>query len=157
MNELQQKVIDFLRGHNAMSLATTRDGRPHAATVFYANNQFDLYFLSSPSSRHGQHLATNNRVAATVNEDYDNWKDIKGLQIEGHVEQLGPLSENKKIVDAFVAKFPDTSRFFQDPDEMPDPVAAKVAKVQCYCLRPSRIFYIDNSLGFGNREELRKL
>ena len=154
MNELKQNVIDYLRGHNAMSLATTRDGRPHAATVFYVNSQFDLFFLSSPSSRHGQHLATNNRVAATVNEDYGTWNDIKGLQIEGYVEQIGPLSANRKIADEFVAKFPGTSMFFQDPDEMPDPVAAKVAKVQFYRLRPTRIFYIDNSQGFGHREEL---
>ena len=137
-----------------MSLATTCDERPHAATVFYVNRRFDLYFISSPSSRHGQHLASNNRVAATVNEDYHNWNDIKGLQLEGHVEQIGPLSANREIAGAFADKFPDTSGFFKDPADLPDPVAEKVARVRFYRLQPARIFYIDNSLGFGHREEL---
>jgi uncharacterized protein YhbP (UPF0306 family) len=154
MDEMRNKIIDYLRRHNAMSLATTCDERPHAATVFYVNDQIDLYFISNPSSRHGQHLASNNRVAATVNEDYRNWNDIKGLQLQGHVEQIGPLSANKKIADAFVDKFPDTSRFFIDPEEMPDAVAGKVAKVRFYRMQATRIFYIDNSLGFGHREEL---
>jgi uncharacterized protein YhbP (UPF0306 family) len=154
MGELRNKVIDYLQGHNAMSLATAHDGQAHAATVFYVNVHLDLYFISSPSSRHGQHLAANNRIAATVNEDYRNWNDIKGLQLEGHVEALGPPSDNRDISDLFVAKFPDTSRFFQNPGDMPDAVANKVAQVQFYRLRLSSISYIDNSLGFGHREEL---
>jgi len=154
MGELQEKVIDYLREHNAMSLATAYDGEAHAATVFYVNQGYDLYFISSPSSRHGQHLAANNRVAATVNEDYHNWTDIKGLQLQGHVEQMGRFTENADIADLFVAKFPDTSRFFQDPGDMPDAVANKVAKVQFYRLQATNISYIDNSLGFGHREEL---
>jgi len=154
MGELRNKVIDYLRGHNAMSLATAHDGQAHAATVFYVNDHLDLYFISSPLSRHGRHLAANNRIAATVNEDYHNWNDIKGLQLEGHVEALGPPSEYPDISDLFVAKFPDTSRFFQNPGDMPDAVANKVAQVQFYRLRLSSISYIDNSLGFGHREEL---
>jgi len=81
MGELRNKVVSYLQGHNAMSLATAHDGQAHAATVFYVNDHLDLYFISSPSSRHGQHLAANNHIAATVNEDYRNWNDIKGLQL----------------------------------------------------------------------------
>lgn len=154
MDDLRSKVIDYLQGHNAMSLSTMHNGQPHAATVFFVNRQYDLFFISSPASRHGQDLAANNRVAATVNEDYSNWGDIKGLQLEGRVEQLGRLSENRELADAFADKFPDTSGFFTDPGELPDLVAEKVARVRFYRFQPSRISYIDNSLGFGHREEL---
>jgi uncharacterized protein YhbP (UPF0306 family) len=154
MGELRNKVVDYLRGHNAVSLATTSNGSPHAATVFYVNDQLDLYFISNPSSRHCQHIAANNCVAATVNEDYHNWNDIKGLQLQGQVKIIGSVNENRDTAESFVTKFPDTKRFFEDPDDMPDAIASKVAKVQFYRLRPTQISYIDNSLGFAYREEL---
>jgi uncharacterized protein YhbP (UPF0306 family) len=154
MGELRNKVINYLQGHNAMCLATAHDGRAHAATVFYVSDHLDLFFISSPSSRHGRHLAADNRIAATVNEDYHTWNDIKGLQLEGLTEALGSPAENRDIAELFVAKFPDTSLFFQNPGDMPDAVRNKVTKVQFYRLRPTRIFYIDNSQGFGHREEL---
>lgn len=153
-NILEDRIKSYLEGHNAMSLSTLHQGQAHAASVFYVNTGFDLYFISSPSSRHGEDLASNARAAATINEDYRNWADIKGLQLSGKVSQLGRLADHSEIAAAFTQKFPDVGRFFRKPDEMSDAMTSKVAKVLCYRFRPSHIFYIDNSLGFGHREEL---
>lgn len=153
-NILEGRIKSYLEGHNAMSLSTLHQGQAHAASVFYVNTGFDLYFISSPSSRHGEDLASNARAAATINEDYRNWADIKGLQLSGKVSQLGRLADHSEIAAAFTQKFPDVGRFFRKPDEMSDAMTSKVAKVLCYRFRPSHIFYIDNSLGFGHREEL---
>ena len=153
-NILEGRIKSYLEGHNAMSLSTLHQGQAHAASVFYVNTGFDLYFISSPSSRHGEDLASNAQAAATINEDYRNWADIKGLQLSGKVSQLGRLADHSEIAAAFTQKFPDVGRFFRKPDEMSDAMTSKVAKVLCYRFRPSHIFYIDNSLGFGHREEL---
>ncbi len=153
-NILEGRIKSYLEGHNAMSIATLRNGQVHAASVFYLNVGFDLYFISSPSSQHGEDLAINPRAAATINEDYNDWADIKGLQLSGKVSQLGRLADHAKIADAFTQKFPDVGRFFGTTDEMSEVVASKVAKVRCYRFRPLSIFYIDNSLGFGHRDEL---
>ena len=97
---------------------------------------------------------TNSHVSATINEDYANWGDIKGLQLKGQVEQIGSLAENNEIADKFTAKFSDVSDFFKLPDELPEALVDKVRKVRFYNFRPSKIFYIDNSLSFGHRQEM---
>jgi uncharacterized protein YhbP (UPF0306 family) len=153
-DELRNKVLAYLKAHNALSLSTVLGGQPHSAAVFYVNQAFDLFFLSSPSSRHGEGLAENRQASATINEDYENWAEIKGLQLEGDVIQFGHLSECPDIAESFCKKFPDVSHFFKDPADMPDAVASKVAKVLFYRFRPRSIHYIDNSLGFGHREKL---
>jgi uncharacterized protein YhbP (UPF0306 family) len=137
-----------------MSISTLHNGQAHAASVFYVNVGFDLYFISSPSSRHGEDLAINPRAAVTINEDYNNWLDIKGLQLSGKVRQVGRIADHAEIADAFTHKFPDVGGFFGKPDDMPESIADKVAKVLFYRFRPSSIFYIDNSQGFGHKEEL---
>ena len=154
-DELTSTIGRYLKSHNAMSLATAHENQPHAASVFYISQGLELYFLSSPSSQHGQDLTVNNRASATINEDYSRWDEIKGLQLEGHVVQLGSVAENTEIASAFTTKFSDVSDFFRTPDELPNAVADKVAKVKFFRFRPSKISYIDNSLGFGHREELQ--
>ena len=150
--KLEEVILEYLKEHNAMSLATASNGRPHAASVFYVNDGFDLYFMSSPSSRHGKNFANNDRVSVTINEDYCRWADIKGLQLEGKVEMVGGLLDNGEIATAFVSKFPDARDFFKNPGDMADLIADKVAKVRFYKFRVAKICYIDNSLGFGHKD-----
>ncbi len=68
-SELKRRVLDYMEGHNTMTLATTLGESPWAATVFYASDGFKLYFFSAPDSRHCQNLAANPRVAVTIQED----------------------------------------------------------------------------------------
>lgn len=154
-DELKVRISAYLEAHNSMSLSTVQSGQPHAAAVFYVNIAFDLYFISSPFSRHGEALAENSGASATVNEDYRHWGDIKGLQLAGDVLRLGRLSESPDLARAFSEKFPDVAHFFKDPADLPDTAAAKVDKVMFYRFRPTSIYYIDNSLGFGHRQELK--
>ena len=152
--ELEEIILEYLTEHNAMSLATASDGKPHAASVFYVNDGFDLYFMSSPSSRHGKNFTNNDCVSATINEDYCKWADIKGLQLEGKVEMVGRLRDNGEVATAVINKFPDVRGFFNNSSDMVESIAARVAKVRFYKFRPAKIRYIDNSLGFGHREEI---
>jgi uncharacterized protein YhbP (UPF0306 family) len=152
--ELEEVILEYLTEHNAMSLATASNGSPHAASVFYVNDGFDLYFMSSPHSRHGENFANNDRVSATINEDYCRWADIKGLQLEGKVETVGGLLGKEKIATAFIGKFPDVRGFFKNPGDMADSIADKVKKVKFYRFRSAKIYYIDNSLGFGHRDAI---
>ena len=68
-----------------MTLATCAGDAPWAATVFFASDDLQLYFFSSPDSRHCQNLALNPKVAVTIQEDYHDWRKIKGIQLEGQV------------------------------------------------------------------------
>ena len=84
-DELKTQVLDYLRSHNTMTLATSTGDSPWAATVFFASDDLRLYFFSAPDSRHGQNLAVNPQVAVTIQEDYHDWRAIKGIQLEGRV------------------------------------------------------------------------
>ena len=152
--ELKKAILDYLQHHHTVSLATEREGVPHAATVFYVSIEFDLYFLSSPTSRHGENLSLNPKVSATINEDHDKWQMIKGIQLEGRVENVGGILDNGRIARAFVQKYPDVADFLFSPRKLGQAIAQKVARVRFYKIKPARIFFISNTIDFGKREEL---
>lgn len=152
-NELKNTILKYMEEHNTISLASERNGIPHAATVFYVNIGFELYFLSSPSSRHGENFFYNPKVSGTINEDYSNWFTIKGIQLEGLVENIGGILKNRDIAKLYIKKFPNVADFLFAPHKLGLAIARKVAKVKFYKLTPSRIYFINNELGFGHRDE----
>lgn len=151
---LRAVMLDYLAACSSLTLATAGPEGPWAASVFYCNDGFDLYFLSNPQSRHGRDMARQPQVAAAVNLDYRNWLDIKGIQLEGRAEDLGGISGNLKLARAYVAKFPEVKSFLLSPQKLGQAIAAKVAKVHFYRLAAHRLYFLDNSQGFGHRDEL---
>ena len=153
--ELRKIILNYLESHYTLSLATVGDGcLPHAASLFYVNRGLKLYFVSSPASRHGLNLTQNAQVSATINEDYACWPLIKGIQLEGRVKIVGGIWENGRLALSFVKKFPDVADFFSAPQRLGKKIFSKVEGVKFYELSPTRIYFIDNERGFGQREEL---
>jgi uncharacterized protein len=146
---LRAQVQSYLREHHVMTLASHGDEGVWAAAVFYANDGFAIYFLSSPTSRHCRNLAANPRVSAAVNEDYTDWREIKGVQMEGIACVLaGEEEETARRV--YCAKFPIVGKL----EQAPAAIAKALAKVRWYKLIPERLYFIDNSTGFGHRDEI---
>lgn len=152
--QLEQKICSYMETCNTISLATAAGGIPHAAAVFYVSIGFNLYFLSNPKSRHGENLTQNPLVFGTINEDYSNWLQIKGIQLEGRGECIGGILKHARIVKAYVKKFPNVADFLISPHKLGKGIAQKVSKVKFYQICPAKIYFLDNSLGFGHREEL---
>jgi len=149
---LKEQVLDYLRTHNTMTLATSSGDLPWAATVFYASEDLRLYFFSAPDSRHAQNLASNPRVAVTVQEDYKDWRKIKGIQLEGHVALVDGVLEKAKAVAVYAVKYPEVIKLFADPSS--GIFHKAFLKVKFYCVTPEKVFFIDNEQGFGKRQEL---
>ncbi|HWP56578.1 MAG TPA: pyridoxamine 5'-phosphate oxidase family protein [Candidatus Acidoferrales bacterium] len=149
---LKEQILAYMKSHNTMTLATASDNVPWAATVFYANHGFRLYFFSAPDSRHCQNLAVNPRVAVTIQEDYRDWRKIKGIQLEGSVRELDSLAEKARAMACYGAKYPDVIKVFTDPGS--GALYQAFLKVRFYCVRAERVLYIDNEQGFGKRQEL---
>ena len=150
--ELKQQVLDYIKSHNTMTLATCAGDTPWAATVFYASDNVRLYFFSAPDSRHGENLAANARVAVTIQEDYKDWREIKGIQLEGRVMLVDGIVEKGKAMAIYARKYPDVIKLFTDPGS--GIFHKAFLKVKFYCVVPQRLFYIDNAQGFGKRQEL---
>ena len=151
-DELKQQVLDYIQSHNTMTLATSASDVPWAATVFYASDDVRLYFFSAPESRHCENLAANSRVAVTIQEDYKDWREIKGIQLEGQVVLVDGILEKGKAMIIYARKYPDVMKLFTDPAS--GIFHKAFLKVKFYCVVPARIFYIDNAQGFGKRQEL---
>src|SRR3970282_361427 len=105
-DDLKRQILDYIQAHNTMTLATSAGDVPWAATGFYASDDLRLYFFSAPDSRHCQNLTANPRVAVTIQEDYHDWRQIKGIQLEGKVMAVDSLLEKGKVMVVFSRKFP---------------------------------------------------
>jgi hypothetical protein len=97
-------------------------------------------------------LAANSRVAVTIQEDYKDWRLIKGIQIEGKVVLVDSVLEKAKAIAVYARKYPAVIRLFTDPTS--GVYHRAFLKVKFYCVMPERLFYIDNEQGFGKRQEL---
>jgi uncharacterized protein YhbP (UPF0306 family) len=132
-----------------MTLATQGADGPWAAAVFYAADGHSLIFLSSPTSRHCVNLALDARCAATIQEDCRDWAQIKGIQLEGQVRELQG-EEESRAQRLYGEKFPIVGPLAN----MPPAIVKALAKVRWFRLLPERMYFIDNSKGFGHREEI---
>jgi uncharacterized protein len=146
--DTHQEVLDYLCKHHVMTIATLGAEGAAAAAVFYVNRGTNLYFLSSPHSRHCRNFMVDARVALTIHEDYSDWSAIKGIQIDALARELdGQEKEDAKRL--YGEKFPGV---------LGDrPVFAALAealrKVRWYELAAQRIRFINNQRGFGHKEE----
>ncbi len=152
-----------------MTVATAKDESPWAASVFYANDGFTLYFLSDPESRHSKDIAENHVVAITVNEDYHDWRKIKGIQMEGKAELVVTEDEMAKAVATYVEKFSFTAAYLKLMSSSFPKIAGYLDKllsrlpfvpglpttftVRFYKMTPTKICFIDNEKSFGHHEE----
>ena len=142
----REGALHYLQHHQVMTLATTGADGVWAAAVFYVNEGFDLYFLSAHHTRHARHIAAGSRVAATIQEDYDGWEAIQGIQLEG-VARILEGAERDTAILLYEEKFPFVARADQQ-------IQAALARVDWYRLRPEALYFIDNSRGFGFRDRV---
>jgi uncharacterized protein YhbP (UPF0306 family) len=143
--EIRQAISDYLRTHRKMTLATvTLDGRPLAHTVEYVSDNGPLiYFATKKTTRKAQNIMKNANVSFAVDEDYDDWMKIQGVQVEGRATILSDEKDIKCAMDLFVNKFPFVAEFAPDPDMV-------LVKIE-----PVAGFFLDNTKGFAHRDEVK--
>jgi len=148
--ELRAEILAFLDAHTVMSLATSGEDGGHACSLMYARDGFSLLWVSDPETRHSRELEARPRCAATVAPDYDDFKQIRGLQIHGRARRLkGPAARAKGIA-RLAARYPFLKQFMSGPADL----VRQMSKAAVYRLDPERIALIDNSKTFGHRDIL---
>ena len=149
LNLHTDKVLSYLHDHNVATLATASDNDIWAAAVFYVNDGYTLYFLSSPNSRHCLMFAKNPLVALTIQDDSCDWSGIKGVQMEGIASGISG-AEEEKARRLYGEKFPVVGKLAQAPAA----IVKALAKVSWYKIVPCRLYFIDNSISLGHRDEI---
>lgn len=147
---LREAILAYLAAHNTLILATISSANePHAAALFYVNLEYDLYFLSEPRTRHCVNLAENPRASAVVTEDYGQWQEIKGLQLEGYGSLVTAKGEKIRVMKAYLQKFASLTEFFKSPG-----LRSQALKAELYKFCPKKIRFVDNCHGFSHKAEL---
>jgi len=146
---LQEKTLAYLREHNVMTLATSGPQGLWAAAVFYVNDGFTLYFLSAPASRHSLNVDAQPIVSAAIQEDYRDWRAIKGVQLEGEASRIEG-AERAGAIARYGLKFPIVANVAQAPAE----IVKAMSRIAWYKVVPARLYFIDNSVGLGHRDEV---
>lgn len=149
-NTAREAILAYIESHNTLTLATARDGIPWANSLFYASEDFTLYFLSEPGTRHAQYLAANARVAATIYEDYHNWREIKGIQLEGICEGITDPVGSARALLVYGRKFPFVGDLLRAPQEL----GQALARAKWYRIKPKWVRLIDNTRGFGWKQAI---
>jgi uncharacterized protein YhbP (UPF0306 family) len=143
----------LLAALHVCTVATYGDGQPHAVSLFYAHDGFDLYWFSDPASRHSRHIdaMAEARVAVTIAADHQDFGDIRGIQLIGVARRLaGPL-ETAAGLARLVGRYGFLARVLEGPVRL----AEAMRKAAIYRLTPDQVTFIDNSKGFGHKTSFR--
>lgn len=136
---------ELLESQNTMTLATVDDhGQPYATPLFYLPRpDLTLCWLSTADSRHSLNLRGHARASVAVYAAVNRWEEIRGVQMEGAVQEILDSEERRETLAAYRQRF-----------RLGTVLSLAIAKATLYSFRPSWIRYLDNARGFGYKSEL---
>lgn len=137
-------VLALLAQEHVLTLACHDAEGPWAAPVFYALDGEELVFVSSPRTRHSLALAASPRCAGAVHAPATDWQAIAGVQLAGHVRELGD-DEAAAARALYERRFP----FVAGGDAT---LAAALQRSRWYRLRLDSAVLVDNRRGLGARQ-----
>ena len=149
-----QNVLDLASKMRVLTLATFFNQKTWTAPVYYVFSNPDsrhikeaLYSQNSEQSQHIKLLK--NQIAASVFSDDTNFKNIKGLQMQGEIMKVGNKKDAILRAMEYIKKFKiyynkeDVLEFFQ-----------KEYRARLYHFIPEAVYYLDNKKKFGFRERI---
>jgi len=152
--ELRRRAISLLSEEATMTIATSGESGPWAAPVYYVNVGYDIYFFSSPTSRHVIESQSSKKAAAAIFAESRKWREIRGVQTSGTIQPILPGLEAAKAVAAYEKKFSFIREFFRGRQSLDLKAFSEKFNVCFYRFTPDRIYYLDNRVEFSFRAEV---
>jgi uncharacterized protein YhbP (UPF0306 family) len=132
-------VLDFMREHDTLTLATASPGGvPHATTLVYVNDGVLLYIWTKPETTTARHIEQNPVVAFTIDEFASDWREIKGIQGRGDCQTLLDSTEIERVMGLFTGKYPSLE-------------GSLGTDLSFFQITPAELGFIDNTAS-GRRE-----
>lgn len=122
-----------------MQLATSVNDEPWACNLhFYADDDLNLYWISSESRKHSEDIVKNPQIAVAImiHENTREADYVIGISMQGIGQLLGSKVD-KKIAAAFIKKH-------KEPSDYLDNVLDGSSSHKFYCLRPTIIVLFDS-------------
>ncbi len=79
-NDLEHRILSFLKGRHLANLATVEGQRPNVSAVEFVNDGLTLFFVSIPKTQKVINLAANPAVALAVNSTERSRDEVMGVQ-----------------------------------------------------------------------------
>ena len=133
---IDKRIIDFIKEHHLLTLATTKDNIPYCANCFYVFNEKNnsLIFSSDNKTKHAQDFIANPNVAGSIALETKEVSKIQGVQLLGTILKL--KGEELKIAKKqYLKAFP----------------YARLMKPKLWAMRLTFIKMTHNKLGFGKK------
>jgi uncharacterized protein YhbP (UPF0306 family) len=153
MSLIRQEAIDLALKMRVLTLATSFEQESWIAPVYYVFSNTNFYFFSNPDSRHIKDAFTSeissNQIAASVFTDDTNFKNIKGLQMQGKIARVNNKKDAFLRAKEYIKKFKiqynreDILEFFHNK-----------YKSKFYKFIPETVFFMDNSQKIGTRTKI---
>ena len=145
MNDLKQKIENYIAGHRKMTLATvSSDGSPVAHTVQYVAEGSTVFFFTKPMQRKVLNIINDSRVGYAIDHEYDNWGEIQGVQMMGNAGIIEDQEERLRIFNLFKKRFVQMAN-------TPDVFLEKHAIIR---ISPATGRFIDNTVSFGHHDDI---
>ena len=132
--DVPPRVLDFLREHMTMTLATASPtGVPRATTLRYVNDGLTLYVWTRPQSWTAKQIEQNPLVSFTVSHE------SAGLQGSGEARVVLSGDEVARAVELFSEKFPTA-------------LGASTMNISFFRIASTDVKLVDESYGGGRGE-----
>lgn len=129
-------VLEYLKRHETLTLATASSaGVPRAATFVYVNDGATFYVWTRPEGTTARHIEQNPQVSFAIDDYVPDWRQTKGVQVNGRCRVVLSPAETRKIVQLFSEKFPHVGA-----DSVP-------SNVVFFRIEPIAVVFIDNTGG----------
>jgi len=143
---MRKQILDLMKGHPSMTIATVRpDGYPQATTVTYANDGLELYFSCDASSQKVRNIGRNRKVSLAIDRDADDWNEIKGLSLGGTAKVVKDQKEFRRALKLLMKKYPEMAQL--SAEDMKGMAIVRVT--------PKVISVLDYTKGFGHTDLVR--
>ena len=131
-----KRIIEFIKNHHLLTLATSKDNVPYCCNVFYvydeANNH--LIFSSDAKTKHAQDFIANSKVSGSISLETKVIGKIQGVQLLGEIEML--KGEDLKVASKqYLKAYP----------------YARMMKIELWIMQLTFIKMTNNILGFGKK------
>ncbi len=129
-----EKLVQFIKEHHLLSIASSYNNNPHCVTLFYAFSEKEMRFIvsSGVNTDHMIYLDKNPKCAGTIALETKEIGKIVGLQYKATIERA-TFKEKALYLKAY-------------------PLAVALNPT-LWSLHVEHIKFIDNSLGFGSKRE----
>jgi len=136
MEKPDKRIVEFIKDHHVLTLATSKNNIPYCSNCFYAyiEELNSFVFTSDSNTRHIEEATQQPLVAGSIVLETSIVGKIQGIQFSG--KMFEPEGENKKIANmAYLKRFP----------------FAILMKTTIWILEVSFLKMTDNRLGFGKK------